>query len=316
MPGVVSASAAQVVPLSGGLWTRDIQVEGHSFGADRLDRVGFNVIAPGYFGTVGTQLVSGREFNDRDTDAAPRTAIVNESFARYFFGDRSPLGRRVTSLKIAYEIVGVVKDAKYQDLRADLMKTMYIPWMQREGDQPSSYKFLARVAAGNPMRLSPAVERLVREAEPGLRLRAPQTYSDLVDRSIVTERMMATLGGLFGVLALMVASLGVFGVMAFQVSRRINELGVRMALGASQGTIVMLILRDVAVMLWIGCLAGSAAALTLTGLARKMLFGLTPNQPGVFAVAALVLGFTAFMAGFLPALNASRVDPVLALRHD
>ena len=114
------------------------------------------------------------------------------------------------------------------------MNTVYIPWTQREGDQPSSYKFLARTAAGNPLSLAPALERLVREADPGLRLRTPQTYSAVVDQSIVTERIMATLGALFGVLALMVASLGVFGVMAFQVSRRINELGLRMALGASR----------------------------------------------------------------------------------
>jgi ABC-type antimicrobial peptide transport system permease subunit len=209
-----------------------------------------------------------------------------------------------------------VKDAKYQNLRTEVMNTVYIPWTQREGDQPSSYKFLARTAAGNPLSLAPALERLVREADPGLRLRTPQTYSAVVDQSIVTERIMATLGALFGVLALMVASLGVFGVMAFQVSRRINELGLRMALGASRGSIVTLIVRDVAAMVVFGSLVGGAAALTLTGFARNMLFGLTPSEPGVFAMAAMILGVTALIAGWLPALRASRVDPMTALRHE
>jgi hypothetical protein len=242
LPGVTSASATKVMPLDGGLWTRHVAVQGYTFRADESEDVGFNAVAPKFFATVGTPLLSGREFGERDTNTASKVAIVNESFARYFFGGHSPLGRRVTSVKVRYEIVGVVKDAQYQSLRAERMKTVYIPWMQREEDQPSSYKFLARVAAGNPMSLSPALERLVPEADPGLGLSRPQTYLDLIDRSIMTERMMATLGGLFGVLALMVASLGIFGVMAFQVSRRINELGVRMALGASRGHIVALVL--------------------------------------------------------------------------
>jgi predicted permease len=316
LPGVTSASAAQVVPLSGGLWTRDIQVEGYTFRPGESDRVGFNVIAPRYFATVGTPLAGGREFDARDTDASPKVAIVNESFARYFFGGRSPLGRRVTSLKVPYEIVGVVKDAKYQELRGEPLKTMYIPWMQRDGDPPSSYKFLARVAAGSPMRLAPALEKMVPEADPGLRLRSPQTYTDLVDRSIVTERMMATLGGLFGLLALVVAGLGIFGVTAFQVSRRVNEFGLRMALGATRRGIVALIVGDVAAIVLSGCLVGGAVALLLTGLARTMLFGLSPTEPGIFALSALILGATALVAGWLPARRASRVDPMIALRHD
>ena len=235
LPGVRAASAAQVIPIGGGLWTRTVQVDGYTFRSDESEDVAFNVIAPEYFATVATPLLSGREFDQRDTNTANKVAIVNESFARYFFGGRSALGRRVTSVKVAYEIVGVVKDAKYQGLRSDVMKTMFIPWTQREGEQPSSYSFLARIVAGDPLRLAPALEKLVREVDPALRLRTPRTYSEVVDQSIVKERIMATLGGFFGLLALIVACLGMFGVIAFQVSRRINELGVRMALGASRG---------------------------------------------------------------------------------
>ena len=316
MPGVASASAAQVLPIGGAIWTRSVQVEGYTFRSDESEDVAFNVIAPKYFATFDTPLVSGRDFDERDTNTATKVAIVNESFARYFFGVQSPLGRRVTSLNVAYEIVGVVKDAKYQDLRQDVLKTMYIPWLQREGDQPTSYSFLARVVAGNPMRLAPALERLVRGADPGLRLRDTETYAAVIDRTTVRERIMATLGGFFGLLALLVACLGIFGVMAFQVSRRINEIGLRMALGASRSGIVALVLREVALMLVVGSPIGAAAALTLTGLAGKMLFGIAPAEPAVFGLSAAVLAVAALVAGWLPARRASRVDPMVALRHE
>jgi hypothetical protein len=168
-------------------------------------------------------LLSGREFDERDTNAARKTAIVNQRFARYFFGARSPLGRQVTSVREAYEIVGVVKDAKYQNLRSDAMRTMYIPWMQR-GRTAIELHLSGTCRDSDPMRLAAALEKLVPEADPALRLRAAQTYSAVVDRSIVTERIMAALGGFFALLALVVACLGVFGVMAFQVSRRIMRL--------------------------------------------------------------------------------------------
>ena len=316
LPGVTSASAAMVVAIGGGLWTRHVKVEGYTFRADESEEVGFNTIAPKYFATVATPLLLGREFDERDTDGAKKVAIINESFARYFFGAEAPVGRHVTSVGVTYEIVGLVKDAKYQSLRASVMKTVYIPWMQRGGEQPSSYTYLAQVAAGDPMRLTPVLERMVREVDPALRLRTPRTYTSIVDASIVTERIMATLGGFFGFLALVVACLGMFGVMAFQVSRRINEMGVRMALGAGRGDIVVLVLREVAALLIAGSVIGSAGALTLTGLAGKLLFGVKPNEPAVFVLAALVLAAATLMAGWLPARRASRIDPLTALRHE
>jgi predicted permease len=316
LPGVKSASAAQVLPIAGGLWTRGVKVEGYTFRPDEDEDVGFNVIAPNYFATIGTPIVLGREFDSRDSDSAKRVAVVNESFARYFFGAQAPLGRHVTSVNVTYEIVGVVKDAKYESLKAPVRKTMYIPWMQRPGEQPGSYTYLARVAGGNPLRLAPSLERLVREADPALRLRTPRSYDEVVDQSIVSARMMATLGGFFGVLALVVACLGIFGLMAFQVSRRVNEVGVRMALGARRLDIQALVLRDVVIMLIFGSAIGSAVALALSGLAGKMLFGITAAEPGVFVFSGLVLGAAALSAAWLPALRASRIDPMAALRHE
>jgi predicted permease len=316
VPGVTSATASMVIAIGGGIWTRHVKVDGYTFRENESDEVFFNVIAPTYFATIATPLLLGREFDQRDTDTSGKAAIVNQSFARYFFGAQSPIGRRVTSVGVTYEIVGVVKDAKYQSLRSDVTKTVYIPWTQREGQQPSSYAYLVRAAAGDPLRLTRAVERAIREVDPSLRLRAPRTYASIVDQSIVAERIMAMLGGFFGLIALVVACLGTFGIMAFQVSRRVNEFGIRMALGASRNSIVSLVLREVVPMLLAGTVAGGAAAFALAGLARKLLFGVSPTQASVFAVAAAVLCAAALAAGWLPARRASRIDPMLALRHE
>jgi predicted permease len=316
LPGVQSASAAQILPVGGALWDRRVQVEGYTFRSAESETVGFNVVAPGYFATLGTPLLAGRDISDRDTSNAQSVAVVNDSFARYFFGDRSPLGRHVTSVGVTYEIVGVVRDAKYQSLRDGIIRTMYIPWMQRQGDQPSSYNYVTRVVRGDAMRLAPGLDSVVREADPALRVRTAVSYDTVIDRTIATERIMAALGGLFGLLAVIVAGVGVFGVLAFQVARRTNELGVRLALGASRRRIMGLVLREVFLMVAIGVSIGAGGALMVTGLARKILFGMTPTDPGMFAIAASVLTVAAGLAGWLPARRASRVDPMVALRHE
>jgi putative ABC transport system permease protein len=323
-PGVQSASAVLLLPLTGGMIDRGVQVEGYTFRPDEPEQVGFNVIAPNYFATLRTPLLAGRDLRDSDNDtdagAAPRVAIVNESFARHFFGSggdiTAALGRHVTSAGTRYEIVGVVRDAKYQSLRNEVMKTMYISWLQQDRAQPTNFSYIARVAGGDPLALRPALDRLVRDADPALRVRSAATYDSLIDRSISTERMMASLAGLFGCLALIVAALGVFGVLAFQVARRTNELGVRVALGASRRTIVGLVLRDVIVMVVVSVSIGAGGAFVLTGLARNILFGLTPNDPRVFVISAAVLTTAALLAAWLPARRAARVDPLIALRHE
>jgi len=316
MPGVRSASAAQVLPVGGGLWDRNIQVEGYRFRDDEADTSGFNAIAPGYFGTIGTPFVSGRDFDAHDTGASARVAIVNDSFARAFFTDGAALGRHVTSAAVTYEIVGVVRDAKYQHLRDPIMRTMYIPLTQRDGNQPSNLAYLVRMADGDAQRLIPDLDRVMRDADPALRLRRARPYTAVIDQSIGTERTMAMLGGAFGMLAMLVAALGMFGLLAFQVARRTNEFGVRMALGAGRGSLINLVLRDVAVMVVCGVTLGSAGAAMTTGLTQSMLFGLTPTEPAVFATAAAALALTAFLAAWLPARRAANVDPLVALRHE
>jgi len=316
LPGVRTASATQMVPVSGSLWDRTVEVEGYTFRADESETVGFNTISPVYFETLGTPFVAGRDFNDRDTAASPNVAIVNESFARYFFHGQSPIGRHVTSVRVTYEIVGVVRDAKYQDLRTDVIRTMYIPWTQHAGDQPTRYAYLVGVNGGDPLRLLPRLDRAVRDADAGLRVRTAIPYATVIDRSIATERIMATLSGAFGLLGIVIAALGMFGLLAFHVARRTNELGVRMALGASRASLMALVLGDVALMALAGVVIGAGAALSVTGLVRSILFGFTPNDPVAFLLAGSVLTIAALFAGWLPARRAAHVDPLIALRHE
>lgn len=314
LPGVASASAVDVLPVSGSLWDRDIQVQGYTFRPGEDQTAAFNAIAPQFFATVETPLLKGREFDSRDTRTSAKVAIINESFARYFFGFASPLGRTVTSANVTYEIVGVVADAKYTDLKQAPLKTMYIPWTQRTEEEPMDFNFLVRVARGDPLRLSGAIEMLVRHVDRDLRVNATESWSTVVDRTIVTERIMAGLGGFFGLLALIIAGIGIFGVMSFRVSRRANEIGVRMALGASRAAILGVVLRETLAMLMAGCVTGTFIALCITRLTRALLFETSPADPRVFGMAAILLMFAGLLAGWLPASRAARVDPMTALR--
>jgi predicted permease len=314
-PGVASASVAQTIPIGGGVWNRRVEVEGQSTSGSE-NEVAFNAIGAKYFDTLGISLLLGREFDSRDTATSAPVAMVNESFARHYFPGQSPLGRRVKSLETPFEIVGVVRDSRNLDLRHEPERAMFIPWRQFKDGAPINYGFLVRVSAGDPLALAPILPALVRQADPRFRIRAIQTYDDLIGYTIVTERIMAALGGFFGLVALMVACLGVFGVMAFQVSRRTNEIGVRMALGAARSGIVALVLREAALLVALGCAAGAVAALMLTGLTRKMLFGVTPDDPAVFAIAAALLTAAALAAAWLPARRAAHIDPLSALRRE
>ena len=314
MTGVRSASAAAILPIGGGLWDRNVRVEGHASQSGEPENVAFNLIAPAYFATLGTPLREGREFTDRDTASSPFVAIVNESFARSFFGDRSAIGRHVTTVGLTYEIVGVVGDAKYQGLREGTFRTLYVPWTQRKENQDFGY--LVRLPGNDVTRAAPAVQRVVRDADAGLRVVRLMSYDAWIDEGIPTERLMAIIGGLVGALALVLAGVGLFGVLAFQVTRRTNELGVRTVLGATHWSMMRLVLRDVVAIVVPGIVIGGGAALMLTGLARSLLFGLTPTEPGVFALAAAILTAAALLAGWVPARRASHVDPLTALRHE
>jgi predicted permease len=311
LPGVTSASAAVVLIINGDRMNGNVEVDGYTYRPDEDNRANFNYVAPRFFQTMGTPLLLGRDFNERDVSSSKKVAIVNEAFARYYFRYRSPLGQHVNRA----EIVAVVKNAKYRDLREPFPKTVYFP-LQQFDRSLSEYSYLVHVTTGNPMRLVPQVERSIREIDARLRVSDIQTFAGHIDRSILNERILATLGGCFGLLALLVACVGVFGVMAFQVTRRTNELGVRMALGANRRNIIWLVLREVALMLLVGSAIGCLAAMTLTRLATNMLFGLTATDPVSYVLATATLGVATLAAAYFPALRASRVHVMAALRHE
>jgi len=315
LPGVVVASAANILPLGNGLWTREVKVEGYAFRPGEDDTAAINAVAPGYFAATGTPLILGRDFNERDESGPAHPAIVNQAFVHELLSGQPPLGKRVTSNDVTYEIVGVAKDAKYENLRKGAPRTLYFPWLEL-GNQPMGYSYLARVAGGDPMRLAPLVERAIPQIDSATRMHFPGTFQDHVDRTLLNERMMATLGGFFGLLALIVACLGIFGILAFQVSKRVNEIGLRVALGATRGSIIGLVLREVLLLLVPGCALGAIAAAFLTRFAASFLFGVTPTDPAAFALAVATLAAATLAAGFLPALRAARIDPMAALRCD
>lgn len=316
LPGVSSASISQIRVLSGeGTGSNGtVEVEGHTNRPEENNWVYLNEIRPRYFRTLGTPVMMGREFSEHDLPSSQKVAIVNQSFARYYFADKSPIGKYLNHTGGA-EIVGVVKDVKYSDLRETIPRTVYFPSSQSESPRPDS-TYLVRVASGDPLRIVSSVSEVIEQIDPALRLTESQTLAEIVDRSILTERFMAMLSIFFGLIALGLASIGIFGVMAFYVARRTNEFGIRIALGAAQWNILWTVLSEVLAMLGAGTVIGLVAAASVTDLAKNLLFQLKPTDPTSFVWAVMLLGLTALAAGYIPARRATRVDPLEALRSE
>jgi predicted permease len=326
IPGVETTSAVQILFISGGGWNGSVHIAGYTPAPNEELMADFNAVAPNFFATMGTPLVAGRDFDDRDGQTPPsgvaesigrsgQVAIVNESFAKAYFANRSPLGQHLSIAGAAaqYEIVGVAKDAKYLNLKEAFPKTVYFALGQKRLGAPT---LLVHTTAGNPMWLRSHIETVLRDLDPTMRLGNVCTFAEHVDRSILNERIMATLGAFFGVLALVVACLGIFGVMAFQVAQRTREFGIRMALGATRRSVTLLVLQDVSIMLLTGCAVGGATAAGLSRVVKGLLFGVTATDPRVFLFAVVLLGVAGFSAAYAPAWRAARVDPTVALRHE
>ena len=321
--GVTAASLSWVPPISDrrGSWTQSIGVDGappqDAVAHDAPEAVFFNAISPGYFGTVGTALVSGRDVRWTDTRAAPRVAIVNESLARAFFPGQSPLGHRITIGLAAerkdLEIVGVVRDAKYQRLQEPTRRIAYLPYEQ-----------LPEFTAGNNLvaevrvaRSSSAMIGAVREAVRALNSTSPILIESMGARirdSLVRERLIAFVAALVGGFSLVLCCGSLYGLMSQMVARRTNEIGIRVALGAPAASVVWMVVRDALQVALLGTAAGLMLAASNTRVAQRFLFGVSAIDAGSLAAAAAVLFATALMAGYLPARRAAHVDPVIALR--
>jgi predicted permease len=328
VPGVSRSSASLQTPASGMGIVEMIRVSDApaSFEVMRNGKMSpngsyANYITPGFFAAYGTPLKAGRDLDDRDSKGAPLAIVVNETFVRKFLGGRNPIGaaiafERGTDAPVLKTIVGVVGDAIYNGLRADPAPVSYSPLAQFDwpGPKPAELTLSLRAASGSPMLLARSVAAALTAENPDL-VFTFRPMTDLVSASLTQERVIAMLAGFFGALALLLASLGLYGVTAYAVARRRAEIGIRMALGAAPGSVVRLVLARVTALVAIGVLVGTGVSLWASTFVATLLYGLEPRDPSTLIGAALVLSTVGALAGWLPARRAARVDPAEVLRE-
>ena len=316
IPGVRSASASSITPISGAGWNGQVDVEGYT-PAGRRDAVSFfNAVSDGYFATLGTRLLAGRDFDARDVAAAPKVVVINEAAAGKFFRGRSPIGGRVGihdgGEAQTATVIGMVRDAKYVSLREKTREVMYLSMAQQHGGPPFiNFEVKGSAAAA----LTPLVTAAVAEVNPRVSL-SYQTLSAQVNASLARERMLATLSAFFGALALALAVIGLYGTMSYTLARRRKEIGVRIALGAARSRVIRLVLGEVARLLALGVVLGGAMAYLCTRWVTPFLFGITPIDPPTWVLAAMTLAAAALAAGAVPAWRAATADPMVAIRTD
>jgi putative ABC transport system permease protein len=310
--GVRSAAETLIVPLNHSGWDNNIDILN---GPERQD-VTLNRVSPGYFRTMETPLLAGRDFNQTDTPTSPRVAIVNEAFTRKFMGGVSPLGKVFSDTgkpDQTYQIVGLVKNTKYYMLREDPTPIAFVSFTQANGPEEES-KLMIR--SDEPLTsLISSIKRTANDMSPSLVL----TFSVLktqIREGLLREQLMATLSGFFGALATILAMVGLYGVISYMVVRRRNEIGVRMALGANRSDIVVMVLREAAILCLIGLAIGTGLALAAGTAAASMLYGLKPGDPLTLGGAIAGMIAVAMVASLLPAQRAATVLPMEALREE
>jgi putative ABC transport system permease protein len=319
IPAVYCASDSNIVPMWGGWAAIDVVVDGYAATSRDDSTVLFNQVSDQFFETLAIPIVAGRDFDRRDTPGSSKVAIVSESMARKFFGTPNPLGRYLriqegTQIGDPYEIVGVVKDTKYGRLRDPMSPTVYLTRNQDPGSQMYVY-FELRAIAGRPEALIQSAKSAIGDIDGSASLEIT-ALSAQIGKSLSRDRLLAALSGIFGVLALMLAMMGLYGVMSYNVERRRNEIAIRVALGAEQARVVRMVLGEVLLMVGTGLAVGLGLAIAMTRFVATFLYGLAPNDPLTLSLAAAALAGAAAFAGYLPARRASRVDPMTALREE
>jgi predicted permease len=329
IPGVRLCSLASMRILEDSEWDNWVTIEGFTPKPGDYPDPFMNSISPDYFATLGVPIVAGRDFTPKDTeevqhgekpdDRTPRVVIVNEKFAKRFFGGAmKAIGRRVgfgidPGTKTDMEIVGVIADIKYTNLRDEIPIQMFIPYMA--SDYVGGMTVYARTTM-DTAQFFPAVRRKVRDLDANLPLYGMRSMNEQLSNSLLIDRLIASLSTVFGFLATLLASIGLYGVMAYTVERRTREIGVRMALGAFRKDVVWLVMREVLLLVSLGIVAGLVAAVALTRFVQSQLFGLSPHDPLTLVLAAVGLSAVACAAGYIPAMRASRVDAMQALRYE
>lgn len=316
-PGVVSTAQSRLIPVSGSGWDENVLAD-NSTAAVGKDCM-FNEVGPHWLETMGIPLAAGRDFDFRDAPGSPKVAIVNQEFARQIFGGGNPVGRSFRVQLNAgepdkvYQVIGLARNAKYFELRENFLPTAYIAATQGERTD-QGVNFMARIA-GPARPVLDGIKNAAASVNSGIVIQFKPMSQQLKD-SLTGDRLMAALAGAFGVLAGVLAAVGLYGVIAYMVARRRNEIGVRIALGAGRRDVIGLVLREAAALLFAGLVIGTGLALWATRAAEKMLFGLKPNDPTTFAGAIALLALVAMLASYAPALRAARVEPAQALRED
>jgi putative ABC transport system permease protein len=314
-PGVVSAAAAWSAPLGTNTgWS--IFIPGYVAKPNEPRTTPWvDGISPGFFKTMGVPLLLGRDFDDRDVASKAGVMIVNETFATHYFGSENPVGRFIGTSPGVFdiEIVGVVKDGKYTGLREEPIRMMYVPNRERIG---SSQTTIHVRTAGDPLAFAATLRQKVSEIDRQAIVSNIRTAEDQIERSLLRERLVATISGLFGALALLLAAIGLYGVLSYGIARRTREFGIRIAIGAEAGSILGLVMREAGWVLGIGIAFGLAAAWWLGQIVSSLLYGVTPGDLLSISIAVVVLAAAGVFAAWVPARRASRIDPILALRHE
>jgi putative ABC transport system permease protein len=322
VPGVKSAAASVVTPVSNATWSNTVAVPGAPDMPERDRNALFNVVTPGWFQTYGTRIRSGRDIDARDTMGAPRVALVNETFVRRFFPGRNPIGGTIEFPRFSAAvnsppnvIIGVVEDAVYRNLREPIRPTVYQPLAQFDMSRVplTGISLSVKAASGAPEALAHAVASALTGVDRDLAFNF-RPLADQVNASLIQERLVATLSGFFGGLALLLAALGLYGVTAYAVSRRRAEIGIRLALGAAPAGVVRMVLARVTVLVALGVVVGAGVSIWASTFVSTLLFDLEPRDPVTLTGAVVTLAVVGAIAGWIPAQRASRIEPANVLR--
>jgi putative ABC transport system permease protein len=317
LPGVQAAGATATLPLSGGNWGRSLTVEGYPvLSVGQAPMIQHTVITPDYFRTLRIPILVGRDFSERDTKDAEKVTIIDERLAREYWPNESPIGKRVRfgppeDNEPWHTVVGVVGAVRHQRLDAETRKSVYLPHLQ------VSVNGLALVVqARNPSSLVGALRAQIREMDPDLPVTDLKLMEEVVSQSIWQSRLYAILFGVFAGVAMLLAAVGIYGVMSYSVTQRTQEIGIRMALGAQVRDVLQLVVRGGLWLSLVGVAIGLIGSLALTRLLRTLLFGVTPTDAGTFIAVSLILLLVALLACYIPARRATKVDPLVALRYE
>jgi predicted permease len=319
LPGVRSVSLSAVPPLSRGQWRTGMFVQGHVPGPSEDTTTPWNLIGPNFFRTLQIPLLQGRDFVPQDDSTAPRVAIINQAMARFYFGNDSAIGKRISFTSPQggeIEIVGVAGDTKHESLREPTLHMLYLPYLQPPSGSLEFHIIAEIRTEGSPESMVGAVRQAIRGVGSDAPIMGFRSLAEEVNNSLAQERMVAELSTLFGLLALILASVGLYGLMMYTVARRTGEIGIRMALGARGPQILRMVLRESLELVAIGVLMGIPLLFVLMRLISAQLYGITEGDPLTTSTAMALQATIAAIATYVPARRATKVDPMVALRYE